>query len=168
MAVASGSRQRSVPRWLLATTVFLGLVWAVLALSTRAEKRPAIPTDAQISSWGKPVLYHFTAEWCAPCRSMERGVFADDEVVTFVAGRFTRVDVLDRSREEGRNSPRVAELEQRYNVRAFPTLVVASPTGEELRRLQGYPGRQATVRFLRQGSGATLADPPSGEAEPEP
>ncbi len=150
------ARQRAIPLWLTAAAVVLGLAWMVLlALTPSGAARVAsIPTDAELSAGGRPVLYHFSAEWCGPCRRMEHEVLADDDAAALIAGLYTRVDVLDRQREEGRNPARVDELEHRYHVRAFPTLVIAAPGGEELDRLEGYPGREHTLAFLRTAGGA--------------
>jgi thioredoxin-related protein len=44
----------------------------------------------------------------------------------------------------------IAELQQRYSVTAFPTLVVADPSGRELARMEGYMGKERLAKFLEE------------------
>lgn len=96
----------------------------------------------------RPALYDFTADWCPPCRLMKREVFADRSAATMITGMYVPVRVLDRAREDGRNSPEVAALQARFRVKAFPTLVVVPAGGGEPLMLEGYPGRAQTIQWL--------------------
>ena len=59
-------------------------------------------------------------------------------------------------REEGKNPPDVAALEQRYAVTDFPTLVVASPDRPRFEKQAGFPGAPATRQFLSQATARVM------------
>ena len=96
----------------------------------------------------KPILYDFTAEWCAPCHVLDAEVFRNPEIAAEINERFIPVRVTDRQREEGRNSPIVEDLQRRYSVRGFPTVIVAEGKGAERGRMEGFRGREEFQRLM--------------------
>jgi protein-disulfide isomerase-like protein with CxxC motif len=78
---------------------------------------------------------------------MKRELFADRETAERIGRDFIPVRVVDRTREETRNPPDTAELQHRYGVSSFPSLVVVG-AGTEPSILRGYGGRTATTDFL--------------------
>jgi thioredoxin-related protein len=124
----------------------------------------AVPEAPRVAeSSGKPILYVFSAAWCAPCRRLEREVLQSHRYADLVNQRFVPVLVVDREREDGQNPAAVRELQDRYQVPGFPTLVVARSDGRQLGQRAGVRGGGAAVaRFLEQGlQAATEKEPPT-------
>jgi thiol:disulfide interchange protein len=103
---------------------------------------------------GKPILIDFNAEWCGPCQSLRRDVFDDAELGRQVQMEVIPVSIVDRQREEGRNPPQTEELQQRYGVDAFPTLIVFSPATGRSRKARGYAGSQMISGWITDAARA--------------
>ncbi len=99
---------------------------------------------------GRPALYDFTAAWCAPCHRLDEDGWSDEELAAIANDTFVPARVMDRSREDGKNSAVVDELQSKYGVEAFPTLVAAGADGKELARMEGWGGRDALEKFLKE------------------
>jgi thiol:disulfide interchange protein len=105
--------------------------------------------NAEAKKSGKPALYFFTAAWCGPCRLLEGQVFAVPEIAARIERDFVPIEVADRARETGRNSPEMLALADRYGLRGFPTLVVSRPGLAANVTLEGWQGSEAAFEFLK-------------------
>jgi thiol-disulfide isomerase/thioredoxin len=128
--------------------------------------RPSEPAPrAELSQWttiedalaesqrnGKPVMIDFNADWCPPCRRMKEQVFQDGAHASEVQTLVIPVSIVDRSREDGRNPPEIEELQRRYQIDAFPTLIVFSPANGRIVKTKGFGDAQATVAWITEAA----------------
>ncbi len=112
----------------------------------RAPEPPRPPVG--VSEGAKPILYDFFATWCPPCDRLR------DEFLEHPDWK----EVLDRYevRSIDADDPTSFALKDRYRVGGYPTVVLASPRGEVLARVVGFPG----ARELADRLDAALQPPP--------
>lgn len=154
-ATRKGSQSKLSPilLWILLAAVLLRIVTAVTDPGKKKTLVSWIAADVAVTAAraeSRPILYDFTAAWCAPCHVLDREGWNNREIAALVNERFVAARVVDRQREEGENTPAIAELQRRYGVEGFPTLVVASADGREIGKLTGWRGRETLATFLRE------------------
>lgn len=86
----------------------------------------------------RPLLIHFSAEWCGPCRRMDRSVLNSAAVLNHIASATVGVKV---------DSDKRRDLVKKFNVRSLPTDVIIDGNGRVLAKSEGY---QEQRQYLSQ------------------
>jgi thiol:disulfide interchange protein len=174
MADSPNSSTFSISPWwaLLLLPALLGIGWLVGTMpvppapaTQGGPGSPNKPATATLSNWmsyddavaesgrtGKPVFIDFSAEWCGPCQRLKREVFEEADSWDALRAAAIPVSIVDRRREDGSNASQTDDLQRRYSVDAFPTLIVFSPRSGRVQRAQGFGDANRTVAWVRESS----------------
>ncbi len=150
----SQSRVSPVFFWAVLAALILRVVTGVIDRGAAdavglVRWQPREKAAALARASGKPILYDFTAAWCAPCKMVDRD-WEDPALADQVNDAFIPTRVVDRAREDGRNPADVSELQRHFEIVGFPTIVAASPDGTLIAKTDGYRGKEAMAQFLAE------------------
>ena len=89
-----------------------------------------------------PVLVDFFAEWCGPCKMLQKNVFTRDDVAATFNGNFINVKI-DMEAGEG------PSLAKRYPIEGYPTLFFINGKGKVVKQLLGYQQPQDLIKAAK-------------------
>jgi thiol-disulfide isomerase/thioredoxin len=98
----------------------------------------------------RPMLVDFYAEWCGPCKSMEKSVFPDDSVQLILKSRYVLAKI------NGDDPVLGDTLRKQFHIRAYPTYIVLTPTGRERKRHVGFYPRSPFIEWLNDSTGVEI------------
>ena len=102
-----------------------------------------------------PLLIHFYAEWCSPCRRMDREVLHAPQLTRLLNRKLIAVKV---------DSDRNPHLVKKYAVRVLPSDVIIDPQGRQLQQSTGYLSPAAYLAKLNRVVKTTPAASPTQSA----
>ncbi len=124
--------------------LLIGMYFPITAQITFSNKSyPSAMTEAKKEKKG--LFLDFYADWCEPCKIMEKEVFVLPEVGEYFDKHFIclKIDV---------EKPENKEIVQKYQVNALPTMLFINNKGEVLQVLNGVA---TPADFLHQAMIAT-------------
>lgn len=94
--------------------------------------------QAQAKAKEKMIMIDFKAEWCGPCKVLDRTTWKDEKVIESVKSKAIAIKIdVDQHRD----------LAAHFAIRSIPTIIFLDSDGNEVKRFIGY--RDAD-RFLEE------------------
>lgn len=125
---------------LLVCGVAVAGAWTATAQSGDAPLRgwqtDFAKAEAEARRLGIPLVVHFHADWCGPCRQMEADVLNRPELMAEFGSRAIGTKV---------NSDHRADLVTRFGISSLPSDVIVGPDGKVLARTTGIQDRQGYI-----------------------
>ncbi|MCP4293721.1 MAG: thioredoxin family protein [bacterium] len=129
--------------------VFLLLILPVLVVAEEPteneSKRPSIPWQkyhgarATAKAESKPIMLHFTNEWCSGCKKMDKITYQNFEVMRYLQENFSCGWV---------NIENERSLAKKYKVDGLPTLWFLDSKGKALTSVDGYISPERLLLIL--------------------
>ncbi len=123
-----------------AAVVMLLTLTAIGANKPEAWKHDFTEAAKEAKTSGRPLLIHFSASWCLPCRQMEQEVLHQRDVLDVLAEHFIAVEV-DCSKPN--------DLTDQFQVQMLPTDIVIGPDEVVLLKAEGRRNRATYIAQLR-------------------
>ncbi len=92
----------------------------------------------QAKEQDKLLFIDFETTWCGPCRTMDQYVYTADVTVE----AFNNILAVKIDGDENR------ELVKKYEVKAYPTMIILSPKGKIIAKKVGYLSVKDIVAFI--------------------
>jgi thiol-disulfide isomerase/thioredoxin len=81
--------------------------------------------------FNKNIVIDFYTTWCGSCKGYDEFVFTDSSIQAFLKSDFYTLK-LDAELPENK------DVVKKYKIAAYPTIIIADPSGKEYNRIVGY------------------------------
>lgn len=140
--------------WLAAVSLSAAVTTTALAAPTEGWTADYDAALEQAKKENKSVLLEFTgSDWCPPCKLMAKNVFTKKEFIDTASKDFILVK-LDFPRADKELAKKNKPLAEKYEIRGYPTIVLADASGKEFTRTVGakYQSVPDFLAWLKKSS----------------
>ena len=132
---------------LASSTLFAGQGW-------QTDYKAALELAAKEN---KPVLLDFTgSDWCGWCVKLDKETFSEASFKKFAAGNLilVEIDFPKNKAQSDEVKKQNRELQARFGVDGFPTLVLLDSKGKEIAKNPGYlaGGPDALIAWVKKAT----------------
>ncbi|MDE5423912.1 thioredoxin domain-containing protein [Ancylomarina sp. DW003] len=93
----------------------------------------------------KLVFVDFYTSWCGPCKMLSKKVFPQEKVGSYFNSHFINCKIQCDDSGYGK------ELGEKYEIQAYPTLMLIDCNGEIVHSMAGAPDADGLIEFVKQG-----------------
>lgn len=94
-------------------------------------------------SSGKLIFIDAYTSWCGPCKQMSATTFKDAEVGKLFNENFINLKIEMEKDADGK------EVAMKYNVRAYPTLLIIDHEGNLVKQTIGFQSKERLIAFAQ-------------------
>lgn len=127
------SRLFALSLCLTCTSALAARVTAAELTAAAVWKTDFAAAQAEAKKLNRPVVLHFHATWCGPCKKMERDVLDIPQTLKLLDAGFVAVKV---------DCDKNPKVQVKYGVTSMPTDIILSPDGKVLVKTEGCQDRQ--------------------------
>jgi protein disulfide-isomerase len=98
--------------------------------------------EALAQKTNRPLLVHFYAGWCGPCKKMDKESLYTPEVTRIIDAGFVASKV---------NIEKAPHLQRRFGITSLPTDVIVAPNGKVLLNHAGYLSKSEYIGLMKSG-----------------
>ncbi len=121
-------------------------VWQASAADEGSWLTDFSKAQAQAKAEKKMVLMDFNgSDWCPPCKALRKNVLSSPELLNYAKDNLVLVDVdFPRAKKQPEELKKANQtLAEKYGIEGYPTVIVLSSDGKELKKSVGYDGQSA-------------------------